>query len=528
MTHIQRLVSGRQGCRPVFMKAGNHFFLVDREVWTYISSDSHAVFIIFLLEGKVVMLKLTQEMKLAQKLDFRMIQSLKLLPLNVMQLEQRITEELETNPMLEKDESEDSQWEHSAPDHDEIARKEKRDDDAGNGDFTEAEWMRYMEDGFEDEYEGYEESDPNMEDREPVQTYYRSLADHLSEQLGMVVKNEKERVIGEFIIGSINEDGFLELSDEEIARDLGITVDETVRMIEVIRQFDPPGVGARNLKETLLLQLRDRELEDGTAWRIIREHFDDLTNRRFKVITQSLRISEEELREALETIAGLSPRPGSAVGGGSNTAVIPDIIVEKIEGEYVVMLMDRHIPHLIISPGYRRLLEKGSKTPPETRKYLVDRLNSAKWFINSIEQRRSTILKVARAIVERQTEFLDHGVSHLKPMTLQDIADAVGVAISTVQRVTTAKYMQTPQGVLELKQFFTQRIASNDGAEDYSAKTVKEKLKDLIAGEDARKPLSDQKLTDLLNESGIDISRRAIAKYRDDLGIPPARLRKQL
>ncbi len=474
------------------------------------------------------MLKLMQEMKLTQKLDFRMIQSLKLLPLNVMQLEQRITEELEMNPMLEKDESEESQWEQASSGPDETARKEDRDDDAGNGDFTEAEWMRYMEDGFESEYDGYEESDPNVEEREPIQTYYRSLADHLSEQLGMVVKNEKERVIGEFIIGSINEDGFLELSDDDIARDLGIPVEEASRMIEVIRQFDPPGVGARTLREALLLQLRDRGLADGVVWKIIDEHFDDLTNRRFKAITQALHIGDEELRDALEIIAGLSPRPGSAVGGAANTAVIPDIMVEKIEGEYVVMLMDRHIPHLVISPGYRRLLEKGSKTPQETRKYLVDKLNSAKWFINSIEQRRSTILKVARAIVARQTEFLDHGVSHLRPMTLQDIADEVGVAISTVQRVTTGKYIQTPQGVLELKQFFTQRIASNDGAEDYSAKTVKEKLKDLIAGEDARKPLSDQKLTDLLNESGIDISRRAIAKYRDDLAIPPARLRKQL
>ena len=298
-------------------------------------------------------------------------------------------------------------------------------------------------------------------------------------------------------------------------------------MIGVIQQFDPPGVGARNLREALLLQLRDLGMENSNAGRIIVDHFDDLTNRRFKQITQALRIEDDELRGALEVIGSLSPRPGAAFGV-ANTSVIPDILVEKVDGEYVVMLMDRHVPHLIISPGYRKLLDKGSKTPAETRKYLVDKLNSARWFINSIEQRRSTILKVARAIVERQTEFLDHGVSHLRPMTLQDIADTVGVAISTVQRVTTGKYIQTPQGVLELKQFFTQRIASTDGTEDYSARTVKDRMKMLITEEDSKKPLSDQKLTDLLNESGIDISRRAIAKYRDDLGIPPARLRKRL
>ncbi len=301
-----------------------------------------------------------------------------------------------------------------------------------------------MEDGFESEYDGYEESDPNVEEREPIQTYYRSLADHLSEQLGMVVKNEKERVIGEFIIGSINEDGFLELSDDDIARDLGIPVEEASRMIEVIRQFDPPGVGARTLREALLLQLRDRGLADGVVWKII-DSISTTHERRFKASPGASLGDEDRAHE----ISPAFTRPGSAVGGAANTAVIPDIMVEKIEGEYVVMLMDRHIPHLVISPGYRRLLEKGSKTPQETRKYLVDKLNSAKWFINSIEQRRSTILKVARAIVARQTEFLDHGVSHLRPMTLQDIADEVGVAISTVQRVTTGKYIQTPQGVLE-------------------------------------------------------------------------------
>lgn len=475
------------------------------------------------------MLKLTQEMKLTQKLDFRMIQSLKLLPLNIMQIEQRITEEIEQNPMLQVDETVDEVPEHSATVADETGKvsASREEESDHNGDFTEAEWMRYMEDGFEQDYGGYEEAEYDAEEREPTNTYSRSLADHLVEQLGMVVNGEEERELGEFIIGSINEDGFLELGDEEIVRDLGVPVEEVRRLVAVIQQFDPSGVGARNLREALLIQLREKGFEDGLAGRIIVDHFDDLTGRRFKQITQALRIEDADLREALEVIGALSPRPGAAFGGG-NTAVIPDILVEKVDGEYVVMMMDRHIPHLIISPGYRKLLDKGAKTPPETRKYLIDKLNSARWFINSIEQRRSTILRVARAIVERQAEFLDHGVSHLRPMTLQDIADVVGVAISTVQRVTVGKYIQTPQGVLELKQFFTQRIASINGAEDYSAKTVKERLKTFIAEEDPQKPLSDQKLTDLLNESGIDISRRAIAKYRDELSIPPARLRKQL
>lgn len=476
------------------------------------------------------MLKLIQEMRLTQKLDFRMIQSLKLLPLNIMQLEQRITEELEQNPMLQVDEMVETPDEQSAPVADETGKVSapREEETNHNGDFSEAEWMRYMDDGFEQDYGGYEEENHRIEERESTHTYTLSMSDYLVEQLGMVVKNEGERALGEFIIGSINDNGFLELTNEEIARDLAIPVEEVRRMVAVIQQFDPPGVGARNLREALLIQLREKGLGESVAWRIISDHFEDLTNLRFKQIIQALRITEEEMREALYIIGALSPRPGTVIGVAVNTAVIPDIMVEKVDDDYMVMLMDRHSPHLIISPGYRKLLDKSSKTPSETRKYLVDKLNSARWFINSIEQRRSTILKVARAIVERQTKFLDHGVSHLRPMTLQDIADTVGVAISTVQRVTTGKYIQTPQGVLELKQFFTQRIASTDGSEDYSARTVKDRMKMLIAEEDPKKPFSDQKLTDLLNESGIDISRRAIAKYRDDLGITPARLRKRL
>lgn len=476
------------------------------------------------------MLKLTQEMKLTQKLDFRMIQSLKLLPLNIMQLEQRITEELEMNPMLQVDEAPEEPREDSASPEDAPGRTSSSDDsdESHNGDFTEAEWMTYMEDGFEHDYNGYEETDYSAEDHEPVHTYSRTLASHLIEQLGMVVRNEREREIGEFIIGCINDDGFLELPDDEIARELDVPAAEITRIVEIIRAFDPPGVGARNLREALLIQLREKGEEGSLVWTIVDRFFPELTNRKLREIMQALRITEDDLRKAIEGIASLSPRPGAEFSSGANTAVIPDILVEKIDGEYIVMLMDRHIPHLTISPGYRKLLDKNAGTKAETRKYLVDKLNSARWFINSIEQRRSTILRVARAIVERQTDFLDHGISHLRPMTLQDIAETVGVAVSTVQRVTTGKYIQTPQGVLEMKQFFTQRIASTDGSEDFSAKTVKERLRDLIAEENPQHPLSDQKLTDILNEEGIDISRRAVAKYRDDLQIPAARLRKQL
>lgn len=476
------------------------------------------------------MLKLTQELKLSQKLDIRMIQSLKLLPLTTMQLEQRITEELEINPMLQIDERLSREREEAQRrDVDDTGQvKTSSEDESTSGDFTEADWLSYFEDGSDYQYSAREERDPNVEEMEPTNTYNETLSEHLLDQLGMLVSDEDERELGEFIIGCINDDGFLELSAEDIAHDLSIPAEDVKVMINLIQDMDPPGVGARDIRESLLIQLRDRGYEGTNEWFLVRDHYQDFIQRRFKDIMRALGITEDDLKEMIEVIASLNPRPGSMFKDVSGLAVIPDIIVEKVEGTYEVMLNDRDTPHLTISSSYRRLLEKNAGTAPETRKYLVDKLNGAKWFINSIEQRRTTILRVSRSIVDRQVDFLEHGFSHLKPMTLQDIAETVGVAISTVQRVTAGKYIQTPQGVFELKSLFTQRIASSDGSEDVSAKSVKERLQKLIASENSHKPLSDQKLTDILNKEGIAISRRAIAKYRDELQIPPARLRKQL
>lgn len=477
------------------------------------------------------MLRLRQEMKLVQKLDVRMIQSLKLLPLTTMQLEQRIHQELEQNPMLQIDETVEQVKDEPDKITDEsgmVKTSSMENEQEASGDFSEAEWLKYMQDGFDYRYSAREERDPNVEEREPTYTYKHTLYEHLTDQLGVAVKNERDRQIGEFIIGCINDDGYLEFTDEEIAKDAGVPVDDVRRLITVIHQFEPTGVGARDLRECLLIQLRDRETFESIAWNVVKEHFTDLTKHRFKDIMRALSITDENLKSAMKVIVSLAPRPGSVFIDTSNMAVIPDIIVEKIDGDYEVMLNDKYVPRLIISSSYRKLLNKNVNTPPETRKYLVDKLNSARWFINSIEQRRSTILRVSKAIVERQKEFLEHGVSHLKPMKLQDIADSIGVAISTVQRVTSGKYIQTPQGVFELKYYFTQRISSSNGSEDFSAKTVKDKMEKLIEKEDTRKPLSDQKITDILNDQGIAISRRAIAKYRDELQLPPARLRKQL
>ena len=476
------------------------------------------------------MLRLSQEMKLTQKLDFRMIQSLKLLPLTTMQLTQRITEEIEQNPMLQVDETVEQVPENNTSNSDENGQvvTTSTSDGETNGDFTEAEWVQYMEDGFNYDYRTTVERDPNIEERESTTTYMATMSEFLLEQLSTATLTEYEREIGEFIIGSLNDDGFLELTVEEIADDMSVNSDDVLHVIEVVQQFEPPGIGARNLRECLLIQLRELGKEDTLAWKIIDKFFDDFTKRKHKHILKSLQITEQDLKNSIGIIAKLTPRPGAFFTDTTNTAVIPDIVVEKVDDDYVVMLNDRYVPHLTISSHYRNLLNKNAGTAAETRKYLVDKLNNARWFINSIEQRRTTILRVSTAIVERQYDFLEHGISHLVPMTLQDIAEVIGVAISTVQRVTSGKYIQTPQGVYELKYFFTQRISSSNGSGDFSAKTVKDKLKNLIDDENQQKPLSDQKITDILNETGIVISRRAIAKYRDELQIPPARHRKQL
>ena len=475
------------------------------------------------------MLKLSQEIKMQQKLDFRMIQSLKLLPLNTIQLTQRINEELEQNPMLQAEEKPEASEEQKKNTSDESGQVKTTDNNTSDsGDFTEAEWLKYMEDGFSNDYRVRQEYDPNIEERESIHTYMYTMSDHLTEQLGISVNSEYDREIGEFIIGSLNDDGFLENSDEDIAQDLDVPVKDVNRLIDVIQHFDPPGIAARDLRECLLLQLEDRNMKGTIAWYIIADQFEQFTKRKNRDILKALQVNEDQFRDAMDDLSTLSPRPGAIFNDTGNMAIIPDIVVEKIEGTYIVMLNDRYVPQLTISSQYRRLLDKKAGTAPETRKYLVDKLNSARWFINSIEQRRSTILRVSNAIVERQEAFLDHGIAHLRPMTLQDIADQIGVAISTVQRVTTGKYMQTPQGVYEMKYFFTQRIATSNGTEDMSAKSVKDRLSRLIESENPQKPLSDQKITDILNGEGISISRRAIAKYRDELQIPPARLRKQL
>jgi RNA polymerase sigma-54 factor len=313
---------------------------------------------------------------------------------------------------------------------------------------------------------------------------------------------------------------------------MATALDEDVSRIEkliaLIQTLDPPGVGARDLREALLIQLRERRLEDHPAYMVVEECFREMMHKRTKEIVRKLKMSREDVSEALAVIAQLNPRPASSDSGGDERTIIPDLIVERVDDEYVVMLNDRSIPSLRISPNYRELLSRSGSVADDAKQYVVDRLNSAKWLIKSIEQRRTTMLKVMNAIVKHQRAFFDGGIEHLRPMVLQEIADEIGMHVSTVSRVSNSKYVQTPHGVFELKFFFDGKLGVADG-EDMSSKAVKDMIRRLIENEDRRKPLSDQAIADhLTKEHGIEIARRTVAKYRDQMRISSARLRKEV
>ncbi len=489
------------------------------------------------------MIRLTQTTSLQQKMAPQLIHSLRLLQMPTLELEQVIQQELEINPLLEIDEEIDQDEEErevdeevEADEEDEVEAEEQEeldleemefdDADLDNGQFDEDDWNNYLNDS------GYssppEEYDPNIEEWENDGASQRSLEDDLQEQLLLTDLSGEDRMIGEYIIGNIDEDGFLRSQVEDIANVLGVDLEDVERVLQVIQTFDPPGVGARELRECLMIQLREQGLENSLVMEIVRDHLDDLVNRRYSKICRALGVEREEIAQAEEIISGLNPKP--MVYGEArinHNLVVPDLEVQKVGNEYVVSLTDRNVPSLRVSPIYRSLLSQSEKAGREAKKFVVDRLNSARWFISAIHQRRATMLKVMRCIVENQQAFFDHGLGHLKPMVLQEVADKVEMHVSTISRVSNGKYVQTPHGVFELKYFFDGGLSREDG-EDISAKSVKEKIAKLIQEENPQTPLSDQRIANILKKEGIEIARRTVAKYRDQMKINPARYRKAI
>jgi RNA polymerase sigma-54 factor len=476
------------------------------------------------------MMKLEQRVTLQQKLTPQLIQSLHLLQLPTLELEQFIRQELVANPILETEEDtlspdEDGGEEPEPMEASEAPEKELEFEEGTISDEGTLELL--LKEGYDLGYDLREPFDPSYEPRENTVADTHSFSEMLLQQLHLSTSADQDTAIGEYIIGNLDDDGFLACSVDEIAETFQVPAAEVERVLQIVQGFDPPGVAARDLRECLMIQMRERGLDDTAAARIVEGHLEDLKRHRYSVITRSLGITEQDIRDALEIIGSLNPKPAAASSPGvSDQGIVPELTVEEIEGEFVVLLNDSVDPSLRISPAYRSMAYSKS-VPEETRKFLLDKIHSANWLIKSIHQRRSTMLKVMGYIVSAQSEFFRRGPGHLRPMVLQDVADAVELHPSTISRVTSGKYVQTPYGVFELKYFFDSKLSTTKG-NDISAKSVRGKIAGIVANEDAKHPLSDDQIGQMLRDEGINVARRTVAKYRALLGINPARYREQV
>ena len=459
----------------------------------------------------------------------RLQQALKLLQVPTLELQQILKQEVLQNPLLEEvdevTEQEDIDKEASADEQ----NNEESDDPAEEDPID---WSEYLQDGSLDRTY-VPPSESSVEFLEKVPATRTTLAESLLEQLHFLNLPAEHMKIAEFLVGSIDERGWLVTPVEEIAQALDRPLIEIENVLRLVQALEPAGVGARDLRECLLIQLDARGERDSLAWQMIHDHFDHLVNRRFPEIARLLKVSVLEVQEAADGIATLHPRPGTLVSAEDPKYVVPDLIVERVDDEYVVMLNDRNVPRLRISSAYGDVIAANKRKPDatdaekQTREYIQGKLASAKWLIQTIEQRRRTMIKVMNCIVREQREFFDKGIAFLRPLTLAAVARQIDMHESTVSRVCSGKYVQTPRGVFELKFFFSSGLATDDG-EDVSARTAKNIIKGLIDEEDKMDPLSDQRIAELLHEKGLQIARRTVAKYREQMQILPARLRRRV
>ncbi|TPE42680.1 RNA polymerase factor sigma-54 [Pontibacter mangrovi] len=470
---------------------------------------------------------------LSQKLSPQQIQFIKLLQIPTAELEMRIKEELEINPALEEGREEPA--EEYSETSEEYEEEYSKDDDIDLND--------YLND---DEISGYKmqgDRGGDEEDKEMPIAMASTLTDSLLDQLGFLDLDDRQYNIGMQLIGSIDHDGYIRRDLSSIANDLAFsqnietTEEEIEQVLHLVQTFDPAGIAARDLPECLLLQLERREQDEITllAERIIRQAFDEFTKKHYQKIISRFNVTEEELKKAIDVITRLNPKPGGA--GASMTRVqyiIPDFILTNNNGQLELSLNSRNAPDLRISRSYADMFDaydksdKKDKKLKETVAFVKQKLDAAKWFIDAIRQRQNTLLRTMEAIIKYQHDFfLEGDESELRPMILKDIAEEIGMDISTVSRVANSKAVQTEFGIYPLKYFFSEGIATDSG-EDASSREVKHILKEIIDNENKRKPLSDEKIEKLLNEKGYNIARRTVAKYREQLNIPVARLRKEL
>ncbi|MCO5259402.1 MAG: RNA polymerase factor sigma-54 [Crocinitomicaceae bacterium] len=474
--------------------------------------------------------------KLEQRLSPQQIQLMKLLQVPTMELEQRIKQEIEENPALEEG-KEDSD--------DDFNEEDNYDNDVDTDNDTDFDLSDY----FDDDTPDYKTQVNNRskDDEEHIVPLSGEMTFHqmLTDQLSLIDLDNKQYLIADVLIGNLDDAGYLKRDIDAIVDDLAFSMNITVTekeiedVLKVIQDLDPAGVGARDLQECLLLQInrkQDGDITKFTAKKILEDHFEEFTKKHYAQIQKKLEIEDNDLKEAIDEIIKLNPKPGGASkdGARNNQQVVPDFVVNEFEGKLELSINGRNAPELKVSRDYENMLRsysegaKPSKSDKEALQFVRQKLEGAKWFIDAIKQRQNTLLYTMTAIMKYQEEFFLTGdQTQLRPMVLKDIADAVGLDVSTISRVANSKYVQTNYGVFPLKYFFSEAISTDTG-EEVSAMEVKKILTDAIEGETKKKPLTDEKLADILNEKGYNIARRTIAKYREQLNIPVARLRKEL
>jgi RNA polymerase sigma-54 factor len=408
----------------------------------------------------------------------------------------------------------------------------------------EIDWEEILLDGFDTG--GRREEHEEREYYEPVTVDTRDLSDHLADQITLLDLTPRQQLLADEFIGNINEDGYLACSLDDLlvavndtilkaaeatdreTEDLPLyTAQEVEDTLRTVQTLDPPGVGARDLRECLMLQLREAGLEQSVPFRLVRDCFDELINHRWSEISKRFGISPADVQRAADEIKKLDPKPGLVYSSASDNYIIPDLIVEKIDGRYHVFLNDANLPRLKLSRAYQEIARDKKKFEGENKEFISNKLNSANWMIQAIEQRRQTMLKVMNYIVDRQRDFFEKGVQFLKPLTLREVAEVINMHESTVSRVTNEKFVQTPRGVLPLKFFFSSGLSTTAG-EDVSARGIKAQIEKLVGEEDPKHPLTDQAIVNILKEGGVQIARRTVAKYRDQLGVLSARMRKRV
>ncbi|MCK5850082.1 MAG: RNA polymerase factor sigma-54 [Kiritimatiellae bacterium] len=469
-------------------------------------------------------LSLTQSQQLQMVLAPQLRQSLEMLQLPIMELSTMIQQELEQNPTIEevakeKESVEIEPGDGSQEDKEELDFEKEFEVLAKLDD----EWRDYFFQNLQNQSYTPQAGEKHQFMLDSLQQR-ESLQEHLVNQLSLSGLSEEDVQIGELIIGNINDDGYLTATLENISESAAFDVSHIEDILGVVHDFHPTGVGARDLRECLLMQLERMDKKDSVAARIVRNHLTLLAGRKFTDIARILKVLPEEAHNAAKLISSLDPKPGRIYSEEVATYILPEVIVQKLDGEYVVILNDEQLPHIRISRHYRGLL-KDDNTKRDVKSYIRERIRAGAFLIKSIHQRQKTIERIASEIVKVQKEFLDFGVSFLKPMTMAKVATTVGVHETTVSRAVSGKYMRTPSGIFDMKYFFTPGIKTKDGTQ-ISNKSVKNMIANMVADEPKSKPLSDQVIMERLKGEGVDIARRTVAKYRLVLRIPPSHMRR--